>query len=236
MSVAAPSCRRPFFPSVFNPVGAAAVQARLREVFARWGRPGRLRLDNGLPWGSWNGLPTALALWLVGLGIDLEFTPVGQKQLNGVVEKSHDTGQRWAEPQSCGSPEGLQAQVDEADRLQREVYPALQGRSRRAVFPQLGQPARPYTPAWEEAHWDLGRAQAYLAGFTAVRRANQQGQVSVDDHRYSVGAKHRGQEVRVYDDAGPGEWVFTGRDGSVRRRLRAAEISRERIRGLQVSS
>jgi hypothetical protein len=82
----------------------------------------------------------------------------------------------------------------------------------------------------------LGRAQEYLAGHTAVRRANQQGRVSVYDHRDSVGARNRGKEVWVYYDAGPGEWVFSEAQGPVLRRLKAVEITRERIVALQVST
>jgi hypothetical protein len=61
------------FPTVWNSVAAVAVQQTLRQVFARWGLPSYLRLDNGFPWGNWNDLPTALALWLSGLGLGLIF-------------------------------------------------------------------------------------------------------------------------------------------------------------------
>jgi hypothetical protein len=222
---------------VFNQVHGALVQTCLREAFGCWGLPDGFKLDNGLPWGGWNDLPTALALWLAGLGIELHFSPPGHKQLNGVVERSQGTGQRWCEPWTCATPQELQQRLDEMDRIQREDYPSVQGQSRRSVFPQLGEVARPYTRAWEEAHWDFGRAQAYLSGHTAVRRANKQGQVSVYDHRYSVGAKNRGKAVVVYYDAGPGEWVFAEpASGAVWRRLAAVEITRERITSLQVSS
>jgi hypothetical protein len=49
-------------------VPAIQVQDALRRVFARWGRPDRVRVDNGPPWGSREDLPTAFALWLIGLG------------------------------------------------------------------------------------------------------------------------------------------------------------------------
>src|SRR5262249_21240134 len=147
-----------------------------------------LRLDNGLPWANWNDLPTALALWLVGLGIDLIFNPPRQPQHNGVVEKSQDTGQRWCEPHAGRTAGQLQAQVDEMDCLQREQYPSLQGRSRLQVFPELRSRPRPYTRAWERGAWDLRRARDYLAGFVAVRQASKQGQVSIYARRASVGA------------------------------------------------
>jgi hypothetical protein len=221
---------------VFNAVPARAVQAALRRAFARWGRPARLRLDNGLPWGSWNDLPTALALWLVGLGVDPVFNPPRQPQCNGVVEKSQDTGQRWCEPGRCASAAELQRRLDEMDRVQREAYPSLGGRSRLVVFPQLAHSGRAYAPAREGRDWDLGRAQAYLAGFTAVRRANGQGQVSVYAHRHSVGTRHRGETVVVYYDPGPGEWVLTDTAGRVLRRPAAVEITSDRIRRLDLGA
>ena len=221
---------------MFNQVGAVPVQSCLRQAFGRWGLPSGLRLDNGLPWGGWSDLPTALALWLVGLGIELHFCPPGHKQLNGVVERSQGTGQRWCEPQTCATAAELQGRLDEMDRLQREEYPSFPAGSRLAAFPQLRQVIRPYAPAWEQGHWDLGRAQAYLSGYAAVRRANQQGQVSVYDHRYSVGAKQRGRAILVYYDPGSEEWVFAeATSGQQLRRYKAVEITRERIVSLQVS-
>src|SRR5262249_5578309 len=61
------------FPCVWNSVEAVATQQAMRRVFARWGLPRFLRFDNGFPWGNWNDLPTALALWLAGLGVRLIF-------------------------------------------------------------------------------------------------------------------------------------------------------------------
>lgn len=214
----------------------AAVQAQFRQVFARWGRPEQLRLDNGSPWANWNDLPTALALWLVGLGIDLLFNPPRTPQDNGVVEKSQDTGQRWCEPQACRTVGHLQANLDAMDRLQREEYPSLQGRSRTAVFPELQHIRRPYTAAWERRAWELRRAQEYLAGFVAVRQANQQGQVSIYARRVSVGARHRGQSVVVQYDPDGQAWLLADTKGRLLREVAAPEIGRARILALDISA
>jgi hypothetical protein len=212
------------------------VQTYLRQVFTLWGQPEQLRLDNGLPWASWNDLPAVLALWLVGLGLDLIFNPPRQPQYNGVVEKSQDTGQRWCEPHRCATAEELQARLDDMDRLQREEYPNLQGRSRLAVFPELRVPRHPYTEAGEQRAWDLRRAQDYLAGFVAVRQANHQGQVSIYARRVSVGARHRGQPVLVQYGADEQMWLLSDTEGRPLRQVAAPEISRERILALDISA
>jgi hypothetical protein len=221
---------------VWNQVPPATVQEQFRQVFTRWGRPERLRLDNGLPWANWNDLPMALALWLVGLGIDLIFNPPRQPQYNGVVEKSQDTGQRWCEPSTCSTADELQRRLDQMDQLQREEYPSVQGHSRLTLFPDLHRSARPYTRRWERQAWDLGRAQEYLANFVAVRQANQQGQISIYARRVSVGAPHRRQAVVVQYDPAEQVWLVSDTDGRLVREVAAPEICRERIVAVNISA
>src|SRR5262249_13135331 len=59
----------------WNHVPAVETQRFLQQVLRRWGRPQRLRVDNGTPWGSWNDLSTELALWLRGLDVELVANP-----------------------------------------------------------------------------------------------------------------------------------------------------------------
>jgi hypothetical protein len=169
-------------------------------------------------------------------GVGLLFNPPRQPQCNGVVEKSQDTGQRWCEPHRCRAVGQLQARPDEMDRLQREEYPSLQGRSRLQVFPELGQTPRPYTEAWEQGAWDLRRAQEYLAGFVAVRQANQQGQGSIYARRVSVGARHRGRPVVVQYDPDEQVWLLSDAEGRLWREVAAPEICRERILAVDISA
>ena len=99
---------------------AAEVQAVLRRVFRRWGRPRRLRLDNGIPWGAMVDLPSELTLWLLGLDIDITFNPPRRPQDNGVIERSQGTGKRWAEPGACANAKELQRRLKDMDVIQRE--------------------------------------------------------------------------------------------------------------------
>jgi hypothetical protein len=212
------------------------VQTQFRQVFSRWGLPACCRLDHGHPWGNGHDLPTAFALWLVGLGIELLFNPPRQPQCNGVVEKSQDTGQRWCEPQTCRSVPELQARLDAMDRLQRQEYPSLQGRSRTQVFPELLQTPRPYTEAGEGNAWELQRAEEYLAGFVAVRQATKQGQVSIYARRVSVGARHRSQPVVVQYAADSHVWLLWDLEGRLLREVAAPEICRQRIMAVNISA
>jgi hypothetical protein len=207
-------------------------------MFSLFGLPKGMRLDNGLPWGGspGNDLPSAFALWLVGLGLELTFNPPRQPRYNGVVEKSNHTLQRWSEPHKAASPEQWQQSVDAMDRRQREAYPYLRGRSRSEVFPQLEHSGRAYSASWEEQKWDLQRAREYLAGYVAQRRVSDGGRVMLYNHPYYLGRKHKGKTVLVNYDPQEAEWFVTEQGGGQLRRLPAPAICRERILALDISA
>jgi hypothetical protein len=193
--------------------------------------PGRLRVDNGKPWGSWSDLPPALALWLIGLGIDLIWNDPGCPQQNGVVERSQGTAKRWAEPQTCQTAAELQARLDEVDRLQREAYPEP-ATSRWALFAELARGGRPYRPDDEAGSWDLGRVREHLGGYLVPRRVDGQGKVSVYNRNLYVGTLHRGKDVWVMYDAEQASWLVSDTAGCQLRVVPAPEIATETICGL----
>jgi len=197
--------------------------------------PGRLRVDNGKPWGSWSDLPTALALWLLGLGIELIWNPPRQPRKNGVVERAQGTAKRWGDPGSCDRAEQLQGQLDQADRLQRDLYPFVGGRSRSEVYPGLRHSGRPYAAAQEEGQWRLERVLEHLASYAVTRRVDRTGQVSVYDRNYYVGVLHRGREVYVQFDPQRREWLFSDRQGQCLRSQPAVGIEAAGIRALQLA-
>jgi transposase InsO family protein len=216
-------------------VPPAGVQASLRKAFRRWGRPGAVRVDNGVPWGSSGDWPPDLALWLVGLGVDVSWNTPRRPQENGKVERSQGTGRRWAEPQTCGSVAELQARLEAMDGVQREEYPSIDGQSRRAAFPGLTHSGRGYSGAWERRSWDLTRVAAHLAGYAVVRRVDVKGQVSLYNRGRYVGQAYRGQDVFVTFDPVDHRWVASDAVGTQLRTWPAEEISRERITGLEVT-
>src|SRR5919108_708295 len=236
MNVAARSCRPEFFPQGFwSQVEATAVQQALRVVFSRWGLPKSFRVDNGAPWGSTGIWPTDLALWLIGLGVAMRWNPPRRPQDNGVIERSQGTGKRWAEPSTCQDVQELQERIDEMDRIQREVYPSVQGQSRWAAFPKLEHSGRSYSKAWERRAWDLDLVMAHLRDYSVLRRVDCKGQVTLYSRHHYVGEKYRGQNIYVMVDPLDHAWVFTTAADVQLRRKPAEELTRERIMRLQVS-
>jgi hypothetical protein len=209
-------------------VPVPAVQAALRRQFRRWGLPKALRVDNGNPWGNWSDLPTALALWLVGLGVEVRWNDPCCPQQNGKVERSQGTGKRWAEPGQCHTVAELQTHLDEADQIQRACYPAVGALSRLAAFPQLRHSGRRYTQAWEERTWSLERVRQHVAEYV-VPRVVHSGRVSIYEQRYYVGRAYDWQTVYVHLDPDEGLWVITESTGRLLRQHEAREITRERI-------
>ena len=213
-----------------------ATQAVLRDAFRRWGRPERLRVDNGMPWGSRGDLPTDLACWLAGLDVRVVPNPPRRPQDNGVVERSQGVGKAWGEPRTCGSAAELEARLGELDRWQRELYPLRGGPSRWEAYPGLRHSGRRYTTAWEARAWDLNRAWRLMESYVVPRRVDRQGKVSLYERPYSVGPVWAGRSIWVGFDAQSGAWVFQDKDGHEITRRAAPELSAERIMALEVTN
>jgi hypothetical protein len=214
-------------------VPARATLAALRRAFARWGLPGRIRVDNGHPWGSTGDLPTELGLWLLGLGVGLAPNRPGRPQDNGVVENAQGTGKRWADPARCATAAALQRALDAMDRHQREAFPEA-ARSRMRLFPALAHSGRPYSRSREAGLWRAGRLREALAEYAAVRRVNARGLVSVYNRNYYVGRRHAGRSAYVRLDAASGDWLFELADGPVLAR-HPAGLTWEAIVGRRVT-
>jgi hypothetical protein len=208
------------------------VQEALRRAFQRWGRPRTLRVDNGNPWGTTSCLPSCLSLWAAGLEIDMHWNDPHRPQQNGVVESTQGTTQRWAEPGLCANFAHLCARVAEEDRIQRAVYPAIDGQSRLMAYPCLLHSGRAYSRTWETYGWDLPAALALLANYRVRRKVAPRGQVWLYNRQIQVGAAYVGSEVDVQLDAASVQWVITDRKGQEIRRRPAVGLTHESLRTL----
>jgi hypothetical protein len=205
-----------------------------RRVFTLWGLPGHIQVDNGHPWGLNFGLPPDLALWLIGLGIDMSWIPRGQPQLNGKVERGNGVSQQWAEPRDCRSRAELQARLHHECEIQRERYPSIAGMSRMEAYPGLRHSGRPYHVEGEDGLWDLSRIDQFLARRPYYRRANAKGAIWLYNRGRSLGRIHRGVEAIVRFDISSGCLIVNDTNGQLLEELPAPELSRERILALDV--
>jgi hypothetical protein len=205
------------------------VRKAFRKVFARWGMPERSQADNGVPWGCNGDLPPALALWLVGLGIDVQWSRPRVPQDNGVVERSMRTAKAWADPGSCRDRHEVQRRLDEMDRIQREEYPALGGKTRLEVWPELPHSGRAYSRKWEEGNWSLHRALGRLGCFAVQRRVSRQGKISLYDRPYHVGVSQADQEVLVQFSPERLEWIVSDRRDCQIRAIPASTLTHKNI-------
>src|SRR5882724_161790 len=159
-----PRWEQRFFPHYhWGQVPAEAVQEALRTLFEIWGRPRRIRVDNGTPWGSWSDLPPDLALWWVGLDIEPIWNHPHTPKENAFVERFNGLVDTWGEPGQCADLDTFAQRMRWVAQVQREVYPGVRGKSRLESYPALKACLRPYTPSEEAALFDIDRVKTYLA-------------------------------------------------------------------------
>lgn len=194
-----------------------------------------MRVDNGYPWGTPRDLPSELALWLIGLGIEPAWIPAGQPTCNALVERCNGLTQQWGELHRCADEEEAAAVLAEVARIQREEYPAIRGRTRMEAFPQLAVPRRAYRPADEEAMWELSRVDAFLARLCWRRRVDCNGRISIYGYGRSVGRAWAGQDVVLRFEASSRCWLASGPNGGQVKPVPATDLTRERIMALEVS-
>jgi hypothetical protein len=206
----------------------------LRDAFGEWGLPDRMRLDNGHPWGSWNDLPRALALWLIGLGVGMIWNDPCCPEENAKVERTRGVTPQWVEPPRCPDRTRLAPRLEWAVHMQREADPAIHGQARLEAHPALAQRRRPYTRDEEGTLWDLSRVDAFLSRGVWRRSVSQTGQISLYNRNDRVGRNHAGKEVSVLFDATSRQWVIQDADGEELARHEAEQLRYERIMGLDV--
>ena len=136
-------------------------------------------MDDGAPWGSTGELSTGLALWLIGLGVDVIWNPPPRPRANVVVERSRGTGKRWAEPETCRDEAELRRRLEDQDHIQRALYPRIKGRSRMEALPELKHSGQVDRPEQEGSRWGLTPLPSHLADYGLVRRVDTSETVSV---------------------------------------------------------
>ena len=212
------------------------MQAWLRDCFECWGRPRTIRVDNGAPWGSTSDLPSALALWLIGLGITLVWNPPNRPTANGKIERFNGLIDTWGDPRRCASWQAWQACITWLVQMQSAVYPSIQGQSRLQAFPALRSVdrARRYRACREAAEWHLDYVTQFLATLRCPRKVDSSGKISIYGHNYKVGKRFVRQIVWLRFDPTHSNWLVQDSGGVTVKHLPANEITADGIRNLRV--
>ena len=211
------------------------MRTQLRKWFEVWGLPKAIRVDHGDPWATRSDIPSALALWLVGLGVKLLLNRPRVSTDNGIVERDHGVLAKWVEAHKAPHRQALQEQLDWAIDMQRERYPAIQGQSRAQAFPDLRRNPRHYSQAQEAQLWQMQRVDDFISPFLWTRRVDKVGRVSLFSTAYSVGRAHAGHDVTIHFDIPTREWVIENEQGQVLIRHLSQEITPDRILNLNLA-
>lgn len=213
----------------WNQIAATRVQHHLQSALEIWGMPQAMRFDNGTPWGTASPTPSAMALWLAGLGIALEFGRPRVSTDNAVVERAHGVLNSWVCPEMCTDFDRLCDRLQRFTRLQREQYPVGAHPSRLDAHPELTTVQRPYDRAINEADWDATLMYHYLARFRFQRKVEINGRVTVLGGEYSVGRDYKRQTVALQFDEDTAEWVVYDDTGTVLKRFTPVNLSYEQL-------
>lgn len=173
-----------------------------------WGRPERIRMDNGSPWGTHSPLPSALGLWLVGLGITPVYGRPARSTDNAIVERNHGVLAHWVEAHTCPDFATCQQRLQWAVVTQRERYRLPHHYTRAHAFPDLYTRPRPYQSEHDAALWCLQRVLNYLADFTFQRKVELNGVITLFANPYSVGKQFARQTLQVKFDPRSRTWGF----------------------------
>lgn len=210
------------------------MQQTMEQVFEQWGLPTYIRVDNGKPFGDPQrcSIPE-LALWLIGLGIQVVWNRPRTPRDNAVVERMQSTTSRWAAVEQCDSCTELQQRLDSAATIQREQYQVrrLGAKSRKQVYPELWSNTRTYSP--KEA-FDISRVYTYLSQIRFMRKTNKQGTFNFYAQRVYAGRKHTNQTLCLLYDTGRNCFCLTDQNKVTIGYVQADNFSTENIVSLNV--
>jgi transposase InsO family protein len=184
----------------------------LITIFARWGVPKRIRVDNGRPFGDPRlELVPPLALWLIGLGIPVIWNDPGRPQQNAKVERCQGVMGRWTGLSQCANVEELQERLHRQAHFYNYHFPIRRRNRQKRIelYPELAHTGRP----WNPATFELDNVLAFLAEGNWERKVSANGQVSIYGQRLVVGMKYKHQKVSIKLDPAENKWQFFDHSG-----------------------
>lgn len=211
----------------------------MRTCFSKWGLPKSIRVDNGKPLGDpqRKRIPE-LALWLIGLGIQIIFNRPRRPTDNAKVERMQQTTKNWADITKAANGAALQHQLDEALINQRAYYKVrrLAGKTRLQAFPQIINNPRLYLNdlEFELELFDTTKVYQAIAKWQFVRQLSKSGQFSLYNQIYYVDYKRAKTYVIIKLNIDNLEWTIVDTNGNNLRSIKAKNFDLENILNLTI--
>lgn len=181
-------------------------QTALRLAFTDWGLPQALQVDHESIFydnKSKSPFPTRLHLWLIALGVSLQFSRQGRPTDQGLTERSH---QLWHRQVVQGVAfvdwQALYAALSQRRHFLNYILPcaSLNYQPPLVAYPQAHHSGRPYRLEGEAELLNLECIDAYLQRGRWFRRVAKNGIISLGGTVYYVGNKWKHQQIEVRFD------------------------------------
>jgi transposase InsO family protein len=185
----------------------AAYQLMLRRAFLTTGLPRHISFDHGTVFydnTSRSPFPTRLHLWLLALGVEVNFTRKRCPTDHAKIERTHQTmtlqallGQTWPDPTALWA--GLDAR---RARLNQHIPSrVLGGRAPLDAYPTASHSGRSYRPEWEVDMLEVQRVYQYLSTCRWFRPTYPTGVFAMGGYLYNVSTKWGGRTLELRFDA-----------------------------------
>lgn len=217
-------------------VEAVQAQRAVEAAFRQWGMPRRMRFDNGSPFANTmdRTLPTALALWLASLGVEVILNRPYSPQQNGSVECTQRISRRWANLSKCQNAQQLQKALDQVvhDHIHVLRQRSKADQTRAQQYPELFTPLRVYNPD------DIvpQRAKDHLAARRWYRKVYKNGRISLFNQFLNIGGKFAGEQLTILYNPIQNTWEMSLTNGQVVRCFGGPDLSIHAIRNLTIFS
>ena len=210
------------------------IQKALITIFKTWGVPRWIKVDNGKPFGDPFGqVIPVLALWLIGLDIQVIWNRVRIPQDNAKVERGQGTLSRWTEWSKCHDAFDLQYRVWQQAAFHNLHYPVsrLRRQTRVTYFSGLLHAPRSFHPE----RFDINRVLKFVATGAWIRKVSKVGQLTMWGQRFTVGQQYKHQQVSINLDPDTNHWLVYDQTGTLIKQVKS-HITKVNVWNLDLSA
>jgi hypothetical protein len=178
--------------------------------------------------------PSRLHLWLLALGIEVQFIPPGRPTAHGFIERTHEVvDQQALAGRQFNTSAAVQPTLEHSLDFLNTRYPSrsLGGQPPLTAYPAARHSGREYRPEWEAELLDLGRVYPYLAQGRWFRQVSAKGQFSLGADRYGLGRTWAKQTIEITFDPVTQEFVCKSADGQTTKRVAAKGLTKADLMG-----